>query len=143
MASIENIFATCISDIKSGRRTLESCMADYPSVRQEIEPLLNIALSIKEPPAFKPTNEFKTRARVQLMDYIHDSQIKKNSWKSLFPYSIRELWSQGWSKTATITIAILLVLSSLTAGTVYAASDSLPGELPQDTLSSSLADAAP
>ena len=129
MANIENILATCITDIKAGRHTPESCLASYPSVREQLEPLLNIALSIKEPPAFKPTRQFKIKARVQLMEYIQDNKIKEKSRDSLLQRNIRELWSGRWLKTATITAAILLVLSTITTTTTYAANNSLPGDI--------------
>ncbi len=129
MANIENILATCITDIKAGRHTLESCLASYPSLREQLEPLLNIALSIKEPPAFKPTRQFKIKARVQLMEYIHSNMIKEKSKDGLLQRNIREFWSGRWLKTAAITAAILLVLSTITTTTTYAANNSLPGDI--------------
>ncbi|MFC2026429.1 DUF5667 domain-containing protein [Chloroflexota bacterium] len=128
MESIKDILAVCIEDIKEGRRTLASCLAIYPDKRQQLEPLLKIALSIKEPPSFRPAKDFKIKARVQLMEYIHDSRSKKTSWKRFLRSGIREIWHPVQLRTAMIIVAILLVFSGLGTGTVYAAGNSLPGE---------------
>ena len=90
MESIEDILAVCIEDIKEGRHTLANCLAIYPDKRQQLEPLLKIALSIKEPPSFRPTKDFKIKARVQLMEYIHDSRSKKTSWNPWEIFYLRE-----------------------------------------------------
>ncbi|MFC1847043.1 DUF5667 domain-containing protein [Chloroflexota bacterium] len=128
MKSFENILSICIEDIKAGRSTLERCLAQYPSIRGQLEPLLKIALSIQEPPPFQPTSDFKIRAKVQLMDYIHDSNKAKKSW-TIFPnLGIREMWHLNWLRTTAIIVAIMLTFSALGAGTVNASKDSLPGE---------------
>ena len=56
MKGIEDILALCIEDVKSGRSTLADCLERYPSVREDLEPLLRIALSIQEPPPVTPSN---------------------------------------------------------------------------------------
>ena len=71
MKKIEEILAQCIEDVKAGRCSLEDCLSKYPSMRKELEPLLQLALSIQEPPDVKPSAAFKMRARVQLMEQIH------------------------------------------------------------------------
>jgi len=129
LKNIEDILARCIEDIKARRSTLEGCLARYPSMCSQLEPLLRIALSIKEPPSFKPTNDFKNRARVQLMDYIHDKRNVKKSWRDFHISGIRQSWCAGWLKAATIVIAIILVISALGTGTAYASKDSLPGDI--------------
>lgn len=128
MKNIEDILALCIEDIKAGRSTLEACLNSYSSMRRELEPLLKIALSIQEPPSFKPSNDFRIRTRVQLMDYIHDKRNEKKSWRDLLNYGTRQSWSSGWLKTVTIIVAVILALSALGTGTAYASKDSLPGD---------------
>jgi len=99
LKKIEDILALCIEDIKAGRSTPKSCLDQYSSIRQELEPLLRIALSIQEPPPIKPSNAFRVRTRVQLMEHIH-------------------------AKRSDIVLAV----SALGAGTAYASQDSLPGD---------------
>ena len=128
MKKTEDILARCIEDIKAGRADLEGCLAGCPSMRRQLEPLLRIALSIKEPTPIKPADDFRISARVQLMEYIHNEQNKKKSWRTVFNSSMRQSWHAGWFKAVAIIVAVLVALSASGAGTAYAAKDSLPGK---------------
>jgi hypothetical protein len=98
LEKFEDILAQCIEDIEAGRSSIENCLDRYPSMRERLEPLLRIALEIREPLDVKPSPSFKVKARVWLMDQIHERQtVTKLPW-------------------------------SLGVGTVYAAQSSLPGE---------------
>ena len=130
MKKFEDILVRCIEDIKAGKSSIEDCLDRYPSMREHLEPLLKIALGIREPPDVKPSPEFKVKARVWLMDQIyggqpatkwpwsrHDSQVKPIPYIKRFSMSM-----------ASVILAIVLGLSALGVGTVYAAQDSLPGD---------------
>ena len=81
LKKFEDILAQCIEDIKAGRSSIEDCLDKYPSMREQLEPLLRIALEIREPPDVKPSPAFKVKARVQLMDQIHGRQaVTKWPW---------------------------------------------------------------
>jgi len=112
----EDILALCIEDIRSGRSSLAECLERYPSMRQHLEPLLRIALSIQEPPDIKPSNAFRVRARVHLVEQIHATR------------NVKQTWYPGWLKIAALVVAIVLAASALGTGTAYAAQDSLPGD---------------
>jgi hypothetical protein len=122
LKKIEDILAVCVEDVKSGRATLEECLTRYPSIRDELEPLLKLALSIKEPPPLRPSADFKIRAKVSLMEHIHSS--RKKSW---LPVTLG--LTKGWLKTAAIVLVVVLVVSALGTGTAYASQSSLPGEV--------------
>ncbi|MFC2067810.1 DUF5667 domain-containing protein [Chloroflexota bacterium] len=128
MKRIEDILALCIEDIKAGKATLADCLERYPSIRRELEPLLRIALSIQEPPPVTPSNAFKVRARVQLMEHIHTQKDKRKSWRPVSGSDVRQTLYARWAKTVAIIVAILLVVSALGTGTAYASQDSLPGD---------------
>jgi Domain of unknown function (DUF5667) len=126
----EDILADCIEDIKAGRSSIEDCLDRYSSVREQLEPLLRIALEILEPPDIKPSPAFKLRARVRLMDQIHGRQVAgKGPW----------LRHEGWitpiayikrfsTSMAGVILAVVLVVSALGVGTAYASQASLPGD---------------
>jgi uncharacterized protein (DUF433 family) len=81
LKKFEDILAQCIEDIKAGRSSIEDCLDRYPSLREQLEPLLRIALAIREPPDAKPSPAFKIKARVQLMDQIHERRtVTKWPW---------------------------------------------------------------
>ena len=128
MEKFEDILARCIDDIKSGRAGIADCLDRYPSLREQLEPLLRIALEIGEPADVKPSPGFKIKARVQLMDEIHGRQaVTKWPWsrykKQTKPGTLRRRYSM-----ANIILVIVLALCAAGGGTAYAAQDSLPGD---------------
>ena len=128
MKKFEDILVQCIEDIKAGRCSLEDCLARYPSISKQLEPLLRIAVEIREAPDVKPSTAFKVRARVQLMEQIHAKRTAKKSQRFFLGSGVRQTWYAGWLKTVAIVVAIVLAVSALGAGTAYASQESLPGD---------------
>jgi hypothetical protein len=124
---IEEILIRCIDDIKAGRASLADCLERYSDMRRELEPLLRIALNIQAPSYIKPSNDFKVRARVNLMEPIHASQSKKRV-RETYPTSVRYGWFNGWARAAAIIVAAILIISAAGTGTAYASQSSLPGD---------------
>lgn len=130
MKKFEDILVQCIEDIKAGRSSIEDCLDRYPSMREQLEPLLKIALGIREPPDVKPSPAFKVKARVWLMDQIHGGQaVTKWPW-SRYDSQVKPIpYIRRFSMSMTsVVIAIVLALSALGAGTAYASQSSLPGD---------------
>jgi len=125
---IEDILAQCIEEVKSGKASMADCLNRYPDMRRELEPLLGIALSIKEPADIRPSDAFKIRARVNLMEHIHASRAVKKTSKSVPRAAIGQAWYTGWLKAATTVIAAILAISAFGAGTAYASQGSVPGD---------------
>jgi len=125
---IEEILLECIEAIKAGQSDIDGCLRQYPSLREELEPLLNIAISLREPPDIRPSQEFKMRARVSLMDHIYaDGRATKLSNPGTvarakgIAYSIR-------LKAMTVALAVAACLFGLGGGLAYASQASLPGD---------------
>ena len=129
MKRIEEILIQCIDDIKSGRASLADCLDRYPDVRRELEPLLRVALSIKEPADIRPSDTFKVRARVNLMEHIHTSQAGKRAVRSSSRAGVRHGWYTGWARAVAIIVAVVLAISTLGASAAYASQGSLPGDV--------------
>ena len=72
--NIETILTNCIEEIKSGKATLAQCLDHYPSRRQELEPLLKMALIIKEPPTFNLDSSYKQSAKARLLQQIRTAK---------------------------------------------------------------------
>jgi hypothetical protein len=130
LKKFEDILAECIDDVKAGRASIEDCLGRYPSMRRQLEPLLRIALEIREAPDVKPTPAFRIKARVRLMDQIHgapsgvrwpwrryDNQMKPFAYVKRFSMSM-----------AGVILAIVLAVFGAGAGTAYASQASLPGD---------------
>jgi hypothetical protein len=125
LKKFEDILIQCIEDIKMGRSSIEDCLERYPAAREQLEPLLRIALAIQEPPDVKPSPGFKVRSRHQLMEQIHERQ-GVTRWPS-FRYDNQMPQRRRFSM-ARMVVAIALALLALAGGTVYASQGSLPGD---------------
>jgi hypothetical protein len=130
LEKLEGILVQCIEDIKGGKSSIEDCLDKYPSMREELEPLLRIALEIRQPLDVKPSPSFKAKARIWLMDQIHGRQTTTRwPWsrhqRQAKPISYARRFSMS---TASIILVIVLALFGAGGGTVYAAQDSLPGD---------------
>lgn len=125
MKSLEDVLARCIEDIQAGRASLADCLERYPDRRGELEPLLKIALSIEPPPDVRPSDAFRVRARVNLMEHIHATRpagrTASRTGGGRFKRAV-------WLKPVTISMAVILLLGTLGTGTAFAAQDSLPGD---------------
>jgi len=127
--STEEILFKCIEDIKTGKTTLAECLVRYADVRDELEPLLRIALNIAENPDIRPSEEFKAKARASLMEYIQSRQSPKKNHAPKPSTKLKFSWFSGRAKAATIALAVVVVLAVSGGGTAYAAQSSLPGEI--------------
>ena len=130
LKKFEDILVQCIEDIKTGRSSIEDCLDKYPSMREQLEPLLKIALGIRKPPDVKPSSAFKVKARVWLMEQIHSGQaVTKWPW-SRYESRVKPIhYIRRFSMSmASVILVIVVALSALGAGTAYAAQASLPGD---------------
>jgi uncharacterized membrane protein YgcG len=128
LEKIELILTDCIQDIHSGRSTLAECLEKYPSRRQELEPLLKLALNIKSPPAFQLDKSYKQEAKAQLLRQIRSTKQKNpQAWKDIFSFGLPPQLT--WAKLALAVFVGIIVVSLLGGGTAFAAQSSLPGEL--------------
>lgn len=128
MSRFEEILARCIDEVKAGRSTIEDCVARYPHVREQLEPLLRIALEIRETPDVRPSTSFRIRARVQLMDQIHSKGAVAKGSRLRYHDRLNPIAYVRRSSMVGIVIAIVLALSAIGGGTAYASQASLPGD---------------
>jgi len=125
----EDILAECIDDIRAGEASIEDCLARYPSLRERLEPLLELAFQIREAPDVKPSPAFKVKTRVQLMEHIHERQaVTKWPWSRYNRQTKPILVKRRFSSMVGVIIAIVLALSAVGGGTAYASQGSLPGD---------------
>ena len=129
MKKIEDILSQCIEEIKSGNASLADCLERYPAVCRELEPLLRIALNIQEPPGIRPSDAFRIRARVNLMEFIHANQATKEARKSVSQAGVRHAWYARPLRMVAIILAVVLAISTLGTSAAYASQGSLPGDV--------------
>lgn len=125
MDKIETILAVCIQEIKSGRATVADCLNRYPDRQEELKSLLGIALNIQQPPPLWLDSGYKQFAKARLLQEISTAEkVKSRSYAgSSVPLQL------NWARIAVSVLIAVILLSMLAGGTVYAAQDSLPGDL--------------
>jgi hypothetical protein len=130
LKKLEDILVQCIEDIKAGRSSIEDCLDRYPSLREQLEPLLRIASAIPGPPDVKPSPYFKIKARVWLMEQIHGGRTATRWLWSRYNIQARPItYIKRFSTSmASVILAVVLAVSALGAGTAYASQSSLPGD---------------
>jgi hypothetical protein len=69
----EEILAYCLEEIRSGRKTIQECLAMYPELGEEIGSLLNLATKI-QPITQNPSSEFKQRTRENLIRLMRSEE---------------------------------------------------------------------
>jgi hypothetical protein len=125
---VEEKLIQCIDDIKACRASLEDCLDRYHDMRHKLEPLLRVAMSIKELADTRPSDAFKIRARVNLMEYIHAAQSGKKEIGSPSQTGVRHGWYTGWARVVAIMVTVMLIISAAGTGTAFASQSSLPGD---------------
>ncbi len=128
MKKVDEILIQCIDDIRAGRASLADCLDRYPDERHELEPLLRIAVSIEEPADVRPSDAFKVRARVNLIEHIYAGQTGKKTTRAPSQTGVRLGWYTGWTRAVAIAVAVVLFFSATGTGTAFASQSSLPGD---------------
>ena len=118
----EEVLACCIDEVLSGRSTAEDCLLRYPELRDEIEPLLAVVLSI-QPPKVAPSPEFRNRLRRHLQEVMSPAETREDK-------KVSHGWFVSLLSVRAVAVSLLafIVLSTGTVS-VYAAQSSLPGDM--------------
>jgi hypothetical protein len=128
LEKIEIVLTNCIKEIKSGKASLADCLNRYASVRQELEPLLKVALNIKEPQVLNLDSNYKQAAKARLLQQIRTARQKKSrSFTDIFSFGLPARFV--WARVAVSIVVVVILVSMLAGGTAYAAQSSLPGDL--------------
>jgi len=141
---LDEILAQCLDEIRSGRSTVEACLARYPAQRAELEPLLRTALWVAQAEAVRPDPAFRAAAKTRLLNRIRAEEESRRAavppvmpqavtfdllhrlrgWiRKLQPQQPRRRYAMFW---ALIFAAIALVAGG--GGIAYASTDALPDD---------------
>ncbi|MBI2857191.1 MAG: hypothetical protein HYX95_02625 [Chloroflexi bacterium] len=118
MANIERILDECIDRLQQGD-SIEQCLSRYPGEAAELEPLLRTAASLREAARLSPADHFKSRVRAQALFALQQACQKQPR-----PSRVRF----GWARPLATVAAGVLAMAVVSAGTVAASADSLPGQ---------------
>ena len=114
--SFDNILDECLERLLGGE-TIEQCLQNYPEQADELEPLLQTALSVKKASTVQPRAEFRARARYQFQSALQEIESRRG-----FRFFA---WQPRWATAVAVVLIILL----LGGGTVAAAGNSMPDEI--------------
>jgi|GEM_PF-775094 len=113
---LERTFALCLEALRRGE-SVESCLARYPHMVKELEPLLRTTSAVKQTTHVPMRSEFKAAARGRLLVSARSSSTQSQQHRHVIGWHWR--WVAGLS-------AFLVVV--LGWGTVVLANNSLPDE---------------
>ena len=74
-AKLSEAFGECLARIRSGE-AVNSCLAGYPNLRQQLVPLLYTALSISTIPKVVPSDDFRKLSKGRLLARLHERSIQ-------------------------------------------------------------------
>jgi len=125
----EAVLDECLSQIDKGE-SLEACVAQYPTLAAQLEPLLRLALRVKalrqeqvpSPVTLQAARQRFLREAAQL----RSAQLDK-ARTSRVPWWVN-LQALMRKSMAAVVLATLLLVVALSAGTIAASANSLPGD---------------
>ncbi|MBI2980026.1 MAG: hypothetical protein HYY41_04260 [Chloroflexi bacterium] len=113
---LNNALDACLEQLLIKGETVEQCLQSFPEYADELKPLLETALSVKQVSAIQPRPELRDKARYQLYSVLQGMLPRK----SLSSFS----WRPQWAVVLTAVLVFLLVGS----GTVAASANSMPDQ---------------
>ena len=108
-----DILNECLERLVKGE-TIKQCLESYPEQADELRPLLQTALVVKEVSSIQPRAGFKAKARYQFRAALQEATSRRS--RPAFG------WFPRWATVVTIVLGLLL----LGSGTVAAAGYSMP-----------------
>jgi uncharacterized membrane protein YgcG len=124
---LEIILDECLAEIESGRSTIADCVARYPDMAAEIEPLLRVGAVLYEvkiaPLPARDVRAIRGRVlgRVAECRSPREASPRTGMW--------RLLWASTQpTRVGGLAIALVVVLLVGTLGTYQVAASSLPGD---------------
>lgn len=131
----EKTLDDCITAIREQGRTVADCLARYPTQREELEPLLRLAVRLQAAGTLQAPPEFRRVSAIRVRNLVA-ARPRRSERAAAEPNPLRRIqgrlqaifWVQG-RLPAVVTISIVLAVGLLVgSGTVYASAYALPGD---------------
>ena len=134
---IDAILELCVSAIQVQGHSVEECLALYPTQREDLEPLLRLAVRLQSARALQASPRFRTASLVRLQNLAvaRPQSVRK---KSLFPAFLSgqsllrrptpSLTGNRLRLMPTLALVVLMLLIVSGVGTVAASYHALPGD---------------
>ncbi len=125
---VEDCLAAAIDSVRSGACTVEEALARcQPDVRQEVEPLLRLAVAIARPAHSGLNPAFREQARARLLERLEEpeNEVRPLGQVFAFPMPSRQ---RRWRLPSLAAAAVLALVVAFGTGAAYASQGSLPGD---------------
>lgn len=111
----EDILEECIDAVVNNRQSVEDCLARYPQQAPELEPLIRLAVAVRE------------ASRLEAPAHLRDRLQRLLLTEEASPKTQRRWFRLGVPRWATAAAAVLLV-AIVAGGTLTTSASSLPGD---------------
>jgi hypothetical protein len=128
--NLSKVLDECLVRVRNGE-AIETCLAEYPHERRQLEPLLYTAMSTLAAPKESPSEEFRSMTKASLLARLQQESIQakadKSRKKADKPKGPAPAWQRlvyafaGEKKFAiaiTVTLLLVLVGSLFMSGTL-------------------------
>lgn len=119
-SELEEIVELCVSEIETGRATVQDCLSTYPHLAAQLEPILRTAASLfaTRLPAMDPLGFQIIQKRV----LSHAAKLQRETRKSGTPSFVRLVLRLA------LAAALIVLIAGVESGLLIASASSLPGE---------------
>ena len=122
--SLIDVLDECLDDLRDGRATIAECLARYPSYRDQLEPLLNVAVHIAPvTTVLDPSRRLEARGRFIEALYAEPTTPGLGARLRAF-FRLPPTFRSGMPGLASVAVVAALVS---TTGVLYASEQALPG----------------
>ena len=130
MRNFEEILAESIDDVKSGQASINDVLERHLEAREQLEPLLRIALGLPRMPDVRPSQEFRLRARRILQEEIARGEAQPR-YKQVVARAFQPTYNLIPRAATPIILTLIATIVLLVGGggIVYASQSSLPGDI--------------
>jgi len=125
---IENIIDNCIKLISEDNLSIEQCLKRYPKLKEELKPLLESFIKVKEFEKINPSANFEDEVKTQFINIVKAKQSQILSKKGMIPRFAAQL-SGLWAMPTLAKISIFVILFLFISGfTSILSANTLPGD---------------
>lgn len=129
------VLETCVTALQESGESVDACLARYPDEREELEPLLHLAVLLQSARTVKAPRDFRhtSASRIQNLVAARPRSVAQEAGEPFSVRRVREWFTAFFGLRipfpATAVISILLALVVVGVGTVYASAETAPGHL--------------
>ena len=133
--TLEKLIDKCLLDIQAGRATFEECLVQNSDQREELEPLLALALRLQAGKSLAASPEYRSASKARLMKYLSGARAARTGTLPARPQAAsqnrstrnpRFSWLSG--RALLPVVVVLLMVLILTGGVLTVSAQTLPGD---------------